>query len=542
MSKTHTSSKLLPSIGAVIMAEVVAVIIFVSLSFFTVIPLNWILGVVVLVAGIILIKVGSLTIAERCIIAFRYVIRSKSSDSYQPHHIFETSSGSSTIGMLWEGDTVVTALQLRNSDVTPQAIGSKQSAENSAINLAHLAQSMKQFDIELDTIEIITSGYKSWGVNAPAQHYRSFLGSTSTVSQRDTWLVLKLNQAENKGPIARRGGGQQGTIRTMALATRRVASQLNTHHISAHIVPPAQLRRFSSIITDGLPQEAFTEHWNSISNGFYGFTYEALPPQFFSTQALNTLWTVPSQSTMLGIKLKRQSNNTIVSQAVVRFAHVNGRKESLSHSYSLAGRQRQGQHFISPLNSEHIPLDLPIFHLGDIASFQSINVPISGSGQVLGVNQDNHPTAMHLIGNGIKRVDIAADPQIVKQLLVRSMALGAKVLVRTHRLSDWKNMSDAINNPQDFLIIPADAVEYAREIIDNFTCVVSEHDVLPVPVSSHITKIIVHPQGTPLEDQPTDVAIEQAANVSSMVRVRTGTKYTWIKLQISSPELQLTGV
>ncbi|MGO3327903.1 type VII secretion protein EccE [Gordonia sp. (in: high G+C Gram-positive bacteria)] len=80
--------------------------------------------------------------------------------------------------------------------------------------------------------------------------------------------------------------------------------------------------------------------------------------------------------------------------------------------------------------------------------------PIGGDGQVVGAAESGAPVALRLAGPLVDRVDIAAEPRLVRQTAVRLAALGVRGHVITDRPAQWRPLAEAIGDPLLFGVGP----------------------------------------------------------------------------------------
>ncbi|WOC13419.1 type VII secretion protein EccE [Gordonia sp. MP11Mi] len=87
--------------------------------------------------------------------------------------------------------------------------------------------------------------------------------------------------------------------------------------------------------------------------------------------------------------------------------------------------------------------------------FHGVAPPVGGDGQVVGATESGAPIALCLAGPHIDRVDIAAQPSLIRQTAVRLAALGVRGHVVTDRHELWQPLAAAIDDPLLFGLGPA---------------------------------------------------------------------------------------
>lgn len=73
--------------------------------------------------------------------------------------------------------------------------------------------------------------------------------------------------------------------------------------------------------------------------------------------------------------------------------------------------------------------------------------PVGADGQVVGAADGGVPVALCLAGPHVDRVDMAAQPRLVRQTAVRLAALGVRSQVVTDRPAQWRPLVEAIDDP-----------------------------------------------------------------------------------------------
>ncbi|GAA4676394.1 hypothetical protein GCM10023197_35210 [Gordonia humi] len=73
--------------------------------------------------------------------------------------------------------------------------------------------------------------------------------------------------------------------------------------------------------------------------------------------------------------------------------------------------------------------------------------PIGGDGQVIGAADHGSPVCLRIAGPRVERVDVAADPRVVRQTVVRLAAVGVRGHVLTDRPGEWSPLVRAVADP-----------------------------------------------------------------------------------------------
>jgi hypothetical protein len=138
---------------------------------------------------------------------------------------------------------------------------------------------------------------------------------------------------------------------------------------------------------------------------------------------------------------------------------------------------------------------------------------------VIGADERGRAVALPLFGPQITRVDICGTLHLAQQAVLRSLALGARVLVHSQRPALWRTMVDAVARP-DLLWV----ADFNRRTLQagsdrNFTVEVFDR-VAEQSVRAGVTSVVVGAPNTP-PAPAADVALEQLSLANATVRVST---------------------
>jgi hypothetical protein len=170
------------------------------------------------------------------------------------------------------------------------------------------------------------------------------------------------------------------------------------------------------------------------------------------------------------------------------------------------------------------------------ADFEDLYVPASGCGQVIGADDHGRAVALSLFGPQIRRVEIAGTLHLAQQVVLRSLALGAHVLVHSRRPTKWRTMVDEVDD-HDLLWVTdfnrgsmqagADR-NYSVEMFDG----VSEQSV-----RVGVTAIVVVPPGSVVTANA-DVTLESLDIDTDTVKVSTRTGSSVVTMVATDDEMR----
>ncbi|MET7768671.1 type VII secretion protein EccE [Nocardia sp. NPDC005366] len=369
-------------------------------------------------------------------------------------------------GVRWDGDLLLTMLRIAPPPDTLTLLRRSTLSDDQLLPLTEIARCLDQFDVELAGIDVIATGARTAGTGAAAHLYDRILGPLPAIAHRTCWLVLRLDPVANAAAVDKRGGGAEGALRTMIIATRRVANRLATHHIDAAILTATEMNSAVRELTHGFDPLTVTETGRGLSSEHRHLTHYQLTAPMLGSSGLADIWATSSLSTTVTLRLHPGARRaarigdkagTVVLNAVVRFDTATPPEEP-----PLPGlRELTGSH-------RHILLDtLPIGaaedlggsdgYRGTLTALADLAVPTTGCGQLIGADHLGQGIAVPLIGAGTRHVDVIGNLDLAQQVVLRATALGAHAVVHTNRPNAWQTMVANLATPQLLAIAPRTA-------------------------------------------------------------------------------------
>lgn len=205
-----------------------------------------------------------------------------------------------------------------------------------------VAESLRQFDIHLDHIDIVSVKIRRGGNAAELSKLEDWgpeewdvVGDQPTSYLRRTWLVLRMNPQSNVAAVAVR----DSLASTLVAATERLAHDLDGTTCAAKPLTGTEIAEVDKIVLADLEPTWSRPGWRHLKH-FNGFTTSFwLTPAEIDTERLEELWRPDTIATVLTIRLSSDNGRPQVS-GWVRY-HSDGR---LSRDVSaglnrLTGRQ-----------------------------------------------------------------------------------------------------------------------------------------------------------------------------------------------------------
>ncbi|MCT7659685.1 type VII secretion protein EccE [Mycobacterium deserti] len=437
----------------------------------------------------------------------------------QPDPFDITASDGEQIGFRWDGRTL---LSLINIDANPQAMTVMEpgmTVSGETVPIRSLTDSLRQFDITLDSIDIISHGARSYGHTDIAAVYDAVLGPLPAIAHRSVWIAVRFDPSRCAQAVRRRGGGREGILRTATTATRRVANRLTESGLRPQILTASGIAAATNQLSDGVSLTTVEETWETCREGQFRLCSFAVEPDLLTTAGLGLLWTVPSYSTTLCLSLRDDADHGVVKiRGLARFdsdVAVPVDLEGLKH---LRGLQFSALASTLPVSPPSRPVGHWSYERRD-AALRDFAVPASGCGQVVGADEQGRAVALPLFGPHITRVEICGTLHLAQQAVLRSLALGARVLVHSRRPGMWRDMVEVVGRHDllwvtDFnrrAIQAGSDRNYAVEVFDG---------VAEEPVRAGVTTVVVMPPDTPATPEA-DVALELISLDHDTVKVST---------------------
>lgn len=440
------------------------------------------------------------------------------------------------IGFRWDGRALLSLIEI---DANPQAMTVMEpgmTVSGEMVRVQVLLDCLRQFDIVLDSIDIISQGARSHGRTDIAAVYDAVLGPLPAIAYRSVWIAVRFDPSRCAEEVRRRGGGRDGIVRTATTATRRVANRLTEAGLRPRILTANDIAAATNRLSDGVNLSTVEETWQECRAGQFRLCSFAVQPQMLTTAALGLLWTVPSYSTTVCLSLREDPEHGLIK--VRGLARLNS---DVPVPVELPGLKRlPGQQFSALASS--LPIPPPAREVGNWvygrhdSELRNLEVPASGCGQVIGADEQGRAVALPLFGPHIARVEICGTLRLAQQAVLRSLALGARVLVHSRRPALWRTMVDLVGDGEHLWV-----AEFSRQSIKagsdrNYTVELFD-GVAERPVRAGVTSIVVVPASTPASPDA-DVALELLSVESDSVKVSTRAGSTVVTMVAAEEELR----
>ncbi|GAA5067350.1 type VII secretion protein EccE [Nocardia callitridis] len=473
------------------------------------------LGVAIVVGLVPLISIGKRTLLDWIATWWHY--RTKRGYGIGDTVDFRGSDGRS-LGLYWDGSRVVTVVEVLAPPGGLTRIARTTVHASHLLPLPELAKSLNQHDILLSGIDIISHGHRSRSGTPAGTIYESLLGPLPATAHRTVWLAISFDAVASPAAAQRRGGGTDGASRVVTIATQRIMRALEDADCNARTLTAPEIKKAVQQITGGLDPRTLEHHWRYAEIGNSVNIGGAVDPQKLGSDLLAQLWVAPSRGTTVAVRLRPGSSAEQVSVGAAwrLTARELPERSKLSGMVSLSGRHRESLLAHLPIAIPGVDDTVPMTEF-PISVMDSLHLPSSGCGQLIGSDDEGNGVAVRIIGAGISTVYVAGELYLAQQLVFRALAVGERILIRTDRAHAWENLITTIGNPERLTI----AVE-THQSDAGFSATVVDGVLAPAP---HAGVTTIYATGDPMGWPATrpDLSIHQPGAIGNHVTLRTGT-------------------
>ncbi|WP_431953550.1 type VII secretion protein EccE [Nocardia lijiangensis] len=448
-------------------------------------------------------------------------------------------------GMRWDGSRLITMLRIEAHPRSVTLLSPQRLIADDMMPLTEIAHCLSQFDIDLASIDVISTGARTAGSGAVSQAYERILGPLPAVAHRTVWVVLRLDPLAIAAAVDRRGGGATGTLRSAIIATRRVANRLAARGLTASVLSAAEITAAVQQLVRHAPLDEFTETPRSVENNGIHYTTYRMAPEALGPRGFAAVWSTPTLATTVTMRLQRapgQSASTpgamgIEVTAVARFDTSDKPAEvDAPGLVPLPGKQFRALLYSLPVTARGLPFD-PERYVGKPDSLADLPLPIAGCGQLIGADSAGQGVALPLVGHHVRRVEIIGSLLVAQQVILRAIALGASVVVHTNRHEAWRQMVTDVDAPQA-LILAAWSAASQQASAHRFANVVVYDGIAPSSHHSDATVVLLRSAALAEYAFDPEVTLTEDPTTTNLVTVRTAGETTTVHMVATPDEMR----
>ncbi|UFS95432.1 type VII secretion protein EccE [Nocardia huaxiensis] len=458
-------------------------------------------------------------------------------------------------GMHWNGGLLVTMLRIDPPPDTLTLLRPGSISTDQLLPLDEIAGCLGQFDITLDSVDVIALGARTSDAGPLGRLYDQIVGPLPAIAHRTVWLVLRLDPLANATAVDNRGGGAVGTLRTAMIATRRVANRLAAHDISASVLSASEMNAALCRLTRGVPVTDFVETPEAlVHEGIHLASYD-MDSAHIDSGGFADIWATPSLCTTITVRLRPardrvlggQPGDAVTVHAMVRFDTATAPSEPpVSGLRPLTGQQLTALLDCLPAQPIHRRDD---GYRGPRDALLGITVPTAGCGQLIGADDAGQGIAVPLIGDGTRHVEVVGRLGLAQQVILRALALGARAIVHTDRPEQWQAMVLRVDMPQALSLAPRTAGATAHtppptpqpSAVFPTTTVVVFDGIEPTLLAGGATVVHVRAPEEPPTDSDPDVVLTQDPAHPTRITVRTPSTEVTVTMVTTPDEMGYIG-
>ena len=339
--------------------------------------------------------------------------------------------------------------------------------------LAPLAECLAQFDIVLHSIDVLVHTPHENAPDPVSRSYAETLGPMRSIPRTSTYVVVRLDPRSCTEAIARRGGGADGTLRTVAVATRRVAARINEQGLTADVLAAADIPGVLHELTCGRDQSCGREHWDHLNSdglrcrtipvdrGGAAERYAAIDSATHPAVGGELPSDVVATTTVINLTGTAEAPYV---RALTRMVTTAGEglpptePDPAPETHALCGHQAVAS-FAGLLHPDSHTVWHHVAPVRGSAATQLVRrtaLPCSGSGQLLGADREGRPVALPLAGPGVSRVIIDAQWPLAAQIVLRAIATGARIVLHTDDQTRWQPIIATVDSPDRLSAVPTE--------------------------------------------------------------------------------------
>lgn len=212
---------------------------------------------------------------------------------------------------------------------------------SATIPLVAVAAALRQFDVRLDGVDIVSVGTRD-NVRGVGAAVHDDFGAISDPGNdhclpddRSTWLVLRMDPQHNVAAVAAR----ESVACTLAAATERLAHDLDGRSCAARTLTANEILDVDDAMLAGLQPAQIRPFWRYLKTPDGYVTSFWVSPQDITGEVMDELWISNADVTVVTIRLVARGDGADVSAWVRHHSDKRLLKEVWSGLNRLTGRQ-----------------------------------------------------------------------------------------------------------------------------------------------------------------------------------------------------------
>ncbi len=226
-----------------------------------------------------------------------------------------------------------------------------------SIPLEAVVTSLRQFDVRLDSVDIVSVGTRHDNKDVKSAVADDFGGARDRrpIEERNTWLVLRMDPQHNVSAVAAR----DSVACTLAAAAERLAHDLDGRSCAARPLTADEIAEVDEAVLAGLQPAHVRPFWRYLKTPDGFVTSFWVSPGDITSETLEELWLTDADVTVMTIRIIAEGHEADVSVWVRYHSHQRLRKEAFSGLNRLTGRQLGAVAASLPAPTSRRPLPMP---------------------------------------------------------------------------------------------------------------------------------------------------------------------------------------
>jgi type VII secretion protein EccE len=236
----------------------------------------------------------------------------------------------------------------------------RQTESSATLPLAVVAEGLRQFDVRLDAIDIVSvrqrHASEAADLSAPPT-----VDDHPASDQHGMWLVLRMDPQHNVGAVATR----DSVASTLAVAVERLAGDLSGRRCAARPLTGDELAEVDTAVAAGLRPAGTRPGWRHLKLVDGYATSFWVSPRDITSETLDQLWVHDTDATVVTIRLTAAAGGAEVSAWVRYHSGERLSKDVWAGLNRLTGRQLAAVRASLPAPAQRPPLVVPARALRD---------------------------------------------------------------------------------------------------------------------------------------------------------------------------------
>jgi ESX secretion system protein EccE len=222
-----------------------------------------------------------------------------------------------------------------------------------SIPLEAVVTSLRQFDVRLDSVDIVSVGTRQGAKGVQSAVRDDF--DRRPIEERNTWLVLRMDPQHNVSAVAAR----DSVACTLAAAAERLAHDLDGRSCAARPLTAEEIAEVDDAVLAGLQPAHVRPFWRYLKTPDGFVTSFWVSPGDITSETLEELWLTDADVTVMTIRIIAEGHEADVSVWVRYHSDKRLRKEAFSGLNRLTGRQLGAVAASLPAPTSRRPLPMP---------------------------------------------------------------------------------------------------------------------------------------------------------------------------------------